>query len=236
MSAINCLIILILSFFNFSIASEVKSNYLIFNFSQHNSNLNHRESSANTSFVSLNRLVKHSLYSGTVGVGKEIFAEQYISITPFIYIGAELGRTKDDVKIDNLRFREKVYGFQYGFGGSLNINVKALKLRFQPFGIFRIEQIQTKYRLDYGRLDSSTLQVSIHTKEEGVKSHIGGGLRIFDNTQSLFSTFAIEYATTDDLEKAVERTRLNQSHVVLENIVPSEQKPWTFTLGFGVMF
>lgn len=227
---------LLLFFAANSHAEEFKTNYLTFNTAYRNVDVSHYENSGAANFVSLGEKSSIPVFSLRAGVEKEFFADSPLSVTAGLGGGAFFGRNKKDLVVRNLRFRDKVSGSFYSFGGTLNKNFTWIKLRGQVFGGFNLLKAKTDYKLSYSLINGSPPQINLDYEESSTQSYISAGLRLFDLKNEIFSIFSIEYQVTSSFTFSKSASKVNGSDTSITNPASVDHSPLIFNLGFGLQF
>ena len=94
----------------------------------------------------------------------------------------------------------------------------------------------TKYKLSYEPITSSTPAFNIDYKEDGTQSFLTAGMRFFDTKSELFSIIAVEYEMASSFNTTVDASKMDKAKIDLDRTSSADHRPFAVTLGFGLMF
>lgn len=189
----------------------------------------HNEESNSSLFTPLNQQSKIMMHTKGVQFGAEIFSKQYLSLSILGQFSHFAG--KDD---DNSNYDENASGLQYGGGVSVNLNGSGYRIRIQPFYSAQLVVLDTDYELNYSDSGNQNLTKIFYDTQDTVVEH-AVGVRFINPKTNLLSMFSIGYV--QDISQKSEVVALkNSSEIEFTKAGKVENRPVSFTLGFGFMF
>ncbi len=210
---------------------------LIFTFGYKNgvANIDHKEQSSSSGFVSLNQETKISKNSLEIGIIKEFLNKQTFSFSAIANFGFEKGQDQGEAQNNTYEFTDKVSGSFYSLGGSLNYNREAFMLKVQPFVYLSMTRANSKYLLNYSKKTGPENSTSIQYDNELQQTNTGVGLRFIDPEVKLMSYFKVNYSLNSSSQSnATSSTNLGE--IALSNQSSVAYRPISISLGFGFFF
>lgn len=212
-----------------------KSFFITFGYRNGFTKINHNETSSDSTsgFNSLNNTSKITNNIIELGAMKEFYSSSKWSISVMTNAGIHVGNDKATIKKSNIIYSDKLSGNHYSFGGSVNFNFEAYKLKIQPFGYSSVAKINTKTILNYNQ--GTINPITIRYKTNSQVTDIGAGIRFLDAKVKLMSYFSVSYSISNNIATGAS-SLMNNSLVGMSSYSSIFQRPLTFSLGFGFWF
>lgn len=221
-------------FENDSSKSQSSPFFITIGYEKGSNKLVHKETSSNSDFISLDKVVNVDMDIVDLTLAKEFFGAGLISLTAAIngsFIIAS-GSTTDDAITKTAN--EEGSGTAYGAGLSLNINRSGYGLKIQPFMGIAYEDNHTNYKIKYELKDSAdTIVIDNDAFFENVIGSVG--IRFFDTRKSLMSYMNLNYIKQLSGYSLVDGT-LNNSDIEYDKMGEINKDKWSFSVGFGYFF
>ncbi len=165
-----------------SLQRKLLANFIRFNITRNGTELDHSETSSNAGFQALGRRVRVTENNFDFILGRELFSDWMISLSPYIIARLTYGIDSDErVGSDRgTKYEESLQGYGYGAGISLNLNTVINKTRTQFFVSLQQVQQENKYFLRHENTTVEERSRELETVEKVLLTQASFGVRVYN--------------------------------------------------------
>ncbi len=174
--------------------SENYPTYFMLRYQNSKTEVFHNENSSAPGFFSAEETSDIRMHGVFLEAAQEFGGAYLFSLT----IGARLGYTQGSDKTANanesiVKYEDKISGFSYGPGGSLNLNFHEWGLKIQPFISSYYIFSKSELRLTYANATFEAQPFLIDYDIEENRFQHSVGIRFIDKESGLMSYFSVDY-------------------------------------------